>query len=585
MHRPLVLLLLAVILLASYAGQAQTTEEPSGSPSPSPTIDPATEKKAFELLESASEQAVNLHSPSNRIRASCAIADLIWSHDEKRARALFEAAVTQLATRIGEIDFGENDAYQEISRVQQSRQELLMRIAAHDPELALTALRQTKLPTGNSKTDWNFQNEANLEFSIANMIVAKNPEAALKLIRASLARGVSWNAISFLARLNQKDKKAGQTLYQDIVEHLKQSDSSHDPELVNNTWNLLTSFQPPDADEATYKDLLTTALGFMASLDRETQQGISTAQNLYYQIERIMPLVEKYLPARASEMRNWSQTVERTLDPQTKMYQEMNKIAQNGTVDDMLALGNKYPPEFQNLLYQSAAWKAISSGDVARAHEIADMIHDPVQRRQVQDQIEAQAANAAKGDVKLDRARALIERARNLNRKIELIVQLANQLAGSGDNKAALQMLSDGKDLVAAAPQSGDQLSGQLRLAEAYEHFDVDQAFTILQPLTTKLNEFVAAAAVLDGVDFRYFKDGEWEMPGANNLGGFVNSFDRTLSALARHDFDRARKLADQMDRPEMRTMVEIDLAQSVLGKTPVGQSFNGRFNGIIIRN
>jgi thioredoxin-like negative regulator of GroEL len=460
-----------------------------------------------------------------------------------------------------------------------------MRIAAHDPEMALAALGQTKLPAGNGKTDWNFQNEANLEFSIASMIVAKNPEAALKLIRASLAHGVTWNAISFLSQLNQKDKKAGQTLYQDIAERLQQGDPSRDPELVNNTWNLLTSFQPPDADEATYKDLLTAALGFMSSLDRETQQGINTAQNLYYQIERIMPLVEKYLPGRASEMRNWSQTVERTLDPQTKMYQEMNKIAQNGTVDDMLALGNKYPPEFQNLLYQSAAWKAVSSGDIARAHEIADMIHDPIQRRQVQDQIEAQAANAAKGDIKIDRARALIQKARNLNRKIELIVQLANQLAANGDNKAALQLLSDGKDLVAAAPQSGDQLSGQLRLAEAYEHVDVDQAFTILQPLTIKLNEFVAAAAVLDGVDFRYFKDGEWEMPGANNLGGFVNSFDRTLSALARHDFDRARKLADQMDRPEMRTVVEIDLAQSVLGKSPAGQAFNGRMNGIIIRN
>jgi len=123
MHRPFVLLLAVVVLFASPAAQAQTTQESPAShtPSPSPTIDPATEKNAFDLLESASEQAVNLHAPSNRIRASCAIADLIWSRDEKRARALFNAAVSLLATRIAETDFGDIEGYQEISRLEQSR--------------------------------------------------------------------------------------------------------------------------------------------------------------------------------------------------------------------------------------------------------------------------------------------------------------------------------------------------------------------------------------------------------------------------------------------------------------------------------
>ena len=121
MHRPFVLLVVVLVLFASHAAQAQTTQESPQTPSPSPTIDPATEKKAYDLLESASEQAVNLHAPANRIRASCAIADLIWTRDEKRARALFNAAVSQLATRIAETDFGDIEGYQEISRLEQSR--------------------------------------------------------------------------------------------------------------------------------------------------------------------------------------------------------------------------------------------------------------------------------------------------------------------------------------------------------------------------------------------------------------------------------------------------------------------------------
>ena len=123
MHRPFVLLVVVLVLFASHAAQAQTTQESSASqtPSPSPAIDPATEKKAYDLLETAAEQAVNLHAPSNRIRASCAIADLIWARDEKRARALFNAAVSLLATRIAETDFGDIEGYQEISRLEQSR--------------------------------------------------------------------------------------------------------------------------------------------------------------------------------------------------------------------------------------------------------------------------------------------------------------------------------------------------------------------------------------------------------------------------------------------------------------------------------
>ena len=599
MHRPFVLLLLAVVLFASHAAQAQTTEEPSASPtpSPSPTIDPATEKKAFELLESASEQAVNLHAPSNRIRASCAIADLIWSRDEKRARALFNAAVSQLATRISEIDSGDVEGYQEMSRLEPLRQELVTRIATHDAELALAALRQTRLPLGNTRGSsnyssqslgqWNPQNESNLEMNLALLIAAKNPETALKLARASLARGMNWNLIPFMTQLYQKDAKAGQALYQDIVTKLKSDNLARSPDSANNAMQLLSSFQPPQADEDTFRDLLSTVIGAMLSIDRSTSNGIGMSQNFYYQIERMQPLIEKYAPARAAELRNWSQTVERTLDPQTKMYQEMQRISQNGTVDDMLALANKYPPEFQNLLYQNAAWKALSNGDPARANEIIDLMPDPLQRRQMHDQIEAQTANAAKDGGKLAQARALVEKANSVNRKIELLVNMANDFAESDDKKSALELLNDGKVLLASTPQSAAQLRAQLRLAQAYSRLDRDEAFGILQPLIVKLNELLAAAAVLDGIDFRYLKDGEWEMPGANNLGVIVNVLDQTLAILGRADFDRARKLADQVERPEVRTMIEINLAQMTLGGRPMSnQGFGARVvSGNMIMN
>jgi len=48
---------------------------------------------------------------------------------------------------------------------------------------------------------------------------------------------------------------------------------------------------------------------------------------------------------------------------------------------------------------------------------------------------------------------------------------------------------------------------------------------------------------------------------------------------LGQTDFDRARTLADQIERPEMRVLVEIDLAQSALGGKPMNiqPTFAGR--------
>jgi hypothetical protein len=595
MSRSRALLLFTALSFASSLGHAQViTFSPPPAPlaaAPSPAkIDPATEKKALDLIEALSEQVGNLHSPSNLMRAQCAVGDLLWSRDEKRARSLFTAALSQLTSRISEIDYSDPEVYQELNKISQSRQELVMRIATHDAELAVTALRQTRLQTDNAirlRSNFNFQNEANLEMNVANLIAGKDPAAALKLARGSLSRGVTWNVISFVPQLYQKDQKSAQALYQEIVAKIKDENLNRNQDLANNAWNLLASFQPPQADEDTFKDLLTLMLTHIVNANRQTQAGISMAHNTYYQLERIAPLVEKYAPARTAELREWSQAVERTLDPQAKMYQELQKISQNGTVEEILALASKYPPEFQNLLYQNAAWKALTSGDNARAKEIAEMTPDPAQRRQILDQLANHALSAAEGNNKIVEARRLVDKAKTINQKIEIILRTANSVAAEGDKKAALALLAEARTILASSPQSAAQIYGQMRLAQAYINFDVEQSFAILQPLIIKLNELVAAAAVLDGIDSQYLKDGEWVMPGVNNLGNVVNSLDQTLATLGQTDFDRARTLADQIERPEMRLLIEIDLALAALGGKPVNSTtFGGRgFPGMVIVN
>jgi len=77
-------------------------------------------------------------------------------------------------------------------------------------------------------------------------------------------------------------------------------------------------------------------------------------------------------------------------------------------------------------------------------------------------------------------------------------------------------------------------------------------------------------------------------MQNGNGLSSMVMSLDRMLADLGRVDFERARALADQIGRPEMRVMMEIDLVQTTIKGRPSPNlmSFPGRITaGNVIIN
>ncbi|MGZ8846182.1 MAG: hypothetical protein ACXW3C_06935, partial [Pyrinomonadaceae bacterium] len=143
--------------------------------------------------------------------------------------------------------------------------------------------------------------------------------------------------------------------------------------------------------------------------------------------------------------------------------------------------------------------------------------------------------------------------------------------------KGALELLNEARTAAdSAAPGSG-QMWAQLQLARSYASLDPDQSFAIVQPFIARTNELIAAAAVLDGFDARYLNEGEWIVPGTNSLGGVVSNLNQTLALLARVDFDRARSLADQIQRPELRLTAHLEIAGGVLGGRIVNLQMGGR--------
>jgi hypothetical protein len=577
MSRPFALIALSLLILVLPGSSA--AQQFATSPVRDEKSDAVIEKKALELLETISEQVSTLHSPANRVRAKGAIADLLWTRDEKRARALIKSASEDLTGLIAAIDFSDPEVYLQLQWINQERQDIVTRIGEHDPDLALSFLRETRpQPATDSRPKWYSEFETNLELQLASRIAARDPARALQLARTSLARGISWNLIGFLHELQQKDPKSAQTLYQEIVARIKDQDLGRDQEAANPAWSLLSSFRPPQADEDTYRDLIATLVSAALTVTPSDQSSINLAQNINGQMNSVMPQIEKYEPARASALRQWSQNVERMSDPGTRMWRELNQVSQSGTVEDMLALALKYPRDFQNQIYQSAAWKAFSSGDINRARQIvSDFVSDPIQRRQMLDQFDNLALSTAINENRIEEARQLLGKIKTVDQRVQIFTQLAARLAGKGDKKGALDLLIEAHSYVDSLPPDSKKMWAQIQLAQSYSSLDPEQSFAILQPLIVRANELIAAAAVLDGFDYRYLKDGEWLSPGGNTLGNLIHNLEQTLAMLARLDFDHARALADQLERPELRLMAQLGIAQAALGGKFGSPPVNGR--------
>ena len=564
-HRSCLIVLACSFLLFPFVIQAQETtaaEKSEENPGQS------KENKAFGLIGSVAAGAAMLRVPENRIRVTATVADLLWSQDEKRARALFENVTSEMSAIVSGIDCSDPQVQNSFQSFGELRFELIERMARRDPDLALKFLRFTREPASGGGVPRAYgvsDNEISLEIRLANLVVEKDPERALRIARASLSRGVSYELSGLLSQLQQKDQESARTFYKEIVDKLNDESLVANQQVANFAANLLSSFRPPQVDEQTFSELIKAVSSAAVSLrPGEGQSGANFHQNLANQLRNMMTDVEKYAPANAIKLRALMEGIEHTQSPYEKLQRELQTIAQQGTVDDMLALADKHPLEMRDQIYQQATWTALSKGDANRARQIAaELISDPGQRRNMLDQIERNLMWNAINEGRVAEARQTLSKIRTPEERAQFLIQLARNVAAKDDKKTARNLLDEAETILNVAASGSSRMQNQIELADAYSSLDVGRSFAIIGPLVARLNELIAAAVVLDGFDNRYLKDGEW-VKSAGSVGNLVNSFGDKLASLAQLDFDRALALSEQLERSEVRLMVQLKMAQAV---------------------
>jgi hypothetical protein len=364
-----------------------------------------------------------------------------------------------------------------------------------------------------------------------------------------------------LAQLQQKDKDAARSFYQAIVDKLKDANLAQDYLAMELILNLAQEFPPPLADEQVYRDLM----GVLLTSALANGCGAANADDappICFQFGSVFRKIEKYYGQRAAPLKRWAE--EQDVDEaRSERWVQYREIFEKGTVDEILALAVKYP-EMQDRIYWGAALKAKESGDLDRARRIAADISDEAGRKELLAQIDREQMWKSVNADKLAALQQGLSSLRSNEERVQALLYVAGQLGGN-DRKAALGLLNQAGQILDSMKAGKTQLEGQIALATLYCSLKSDRGFAIMESLMPKLNELVAAASVLDGVDNNYLREGEWTMTSAGGIGALLTRIAQNARYFVDLDFDRSVALSTQFERPELRVMAASKIAQAVL--------------------
>jgi hypothetical protein len=525
--------------------------------------------KAYELLSSLADQISTLQSAENRARMGSNIAGSLWPHDEKRARALFKLVEDDIALglQVQKADPNADHTFQVFYKLRENTAE---RMAQHDPDLALAFVKATasfvddyaRLPSGGF-LPLVIQQEQALELRLAKRVGAANPDVAIKLARQSLAHGFSTDLLSVLKRSN-KDNAQVSALYKEIVAKLRDADFD-EWQTREFAQALATNYTPPAGDEATFRELIqifvTKAIANGCTRPKPDEYDQHTAFCL--QMGMLLPVIEKFYPLEARRLKHWA------ADPRESEYQyrtgysELEEVAQEGSIEDVLALASKYP-ELDVAIWFRAMWMAESVGDWEQAEKIANRFNgNPQARQSLAERVKYYKRFTVNAEQQWETA---LKQANQLPLSMQVTALMVLAAATARQNNSmALKMLAHISNLVDALPPGAEQTERQIDLATVYCLANSDRGFAIMEGLLPKLNELIAAGAKLDGYDARYLRDGEWNMTAEGVVGKILTALANNAGYFAWNDFDRAVTLAGQFERAEIRMMAQLKLAQGIL--------------------
>ena len=524
----------------------------------------------------------------------------------------------------------------------QLRTELVLTAARHDAALAYQLLASTKPPANAQQPTADGRgpraqllSDDNLEQTLLGRVAALDPKLAAQNAEQMLEKGQFPSTMSeVIGQLYKQDAEAADKLADKTIKKIQAANILTQPDVTALVQTLLrggprpagdasaattktsTNSREPVLGQSAYVDLLSTVVdaalkatptaqsaqraqpvrrGVGGGGGQQPQQQMTEAQieqnvarRLLGGLQSTLPMIDQYLPSKAPMVRQKMTEVGMSNNTLANLAQTFSALQGDPTADALLQAAQTAPQQMQSRLYQQAAYKAIEEGKTDQARQIANDHLQNTARDGVIQRIDFKEMAMKADGTRLADIRQSVARLQTDNEKIDMLIQVASDVQKT-NQKVALQLLEDARQIVNRRANSYEQFEQQLKVAHAFASVDPSRSFEVLDPGISQLNELLSAASVLSGFEINMFRDGEMSIQGGNGLTSTVNRFGQELAVLARSDFERSESLAGRFQFAEPRIMTRMSIVQGLLGvKSASGQRiFFGNFgNGdnVVIR-
>ena len=559
------------------------------------------EKKTLSLLDETVGAAWSLKLPENRSYVLTKAADLMWPHDEKRARSLFWEALNNLnlpgtqsldasAPKIPPASESakpsptktptkeQAEALNQYYATLQTRQEFVRKVAQRDPQLALDMLHASRPPLPRQIAGaFPPADETDFEQEITFAAAANDPKRAWQIAHETMASGLTFEIMNLLNRVLQKDEDAGSQLAGEIIAKL-------------NTENFTTSVAPYIAMEllqlsrtgggAVLRASLSPDSSFKRlKLDDDQKQelvnmltdaalSVTKPPNILLNIRFAMPEIEHYAPDRAAKLKVQLTEFNRTLPQAQRDWNDFNAMFENATPEEMIKAANKVGGDQRASLFHQAASKAVARGEGDRYRELINsQIESEDEKKTALDSLNTEQMYYDLSHGQTDDLNTLLPLIRASDQRAMAMSQLAIMLEKKDRHEDAVKLLDDARALVKVDLTNEKESNALLAVMLGYSLVDPPKAFAMIEPIIDRTNEDVSKLVLLDKiVKSGAIKNGEIIMNQPRIPIDFAMlQYSPGAAALGKADFDRTKALADRFQRNELRIVARLLLTQAIL--------------------
>lgn len=594
----------AVSIALALAGSvvcAQSSQQPSAQNSEAVAQQNA---RIGSLLEQLAEQARASENLGFAVRSQSQAARLLWAQDPDRARAIFRQAFQSVApgassksrdnaenAEAPKAPAGRGPSPAETLRL---RTELLNQIAIHDPQLAEELARSladsiqgsknscadsaapdcsngggfSRAPIGMAGTKTREDAErCELMMGAALQVVDRDPQQAMAFAQMSVALGISSNLARLLSLMRTVDAERADLLFSNAVARIERS-SQVDLADVHTLGSYVVSVVNSGSKQPLSKPLVLRFLNFAFDQIAMREPGPAKGARrddsaaFYFVGRQLTDLFARYLPYRLDQLQRYvsdqtdAGSYDEAIDPGAMKVSAPGDIARD-------AIQEADPIE-RDSLYARAALAWLAQAEVKEAQAAALKISDAATR----DRVLALIVRRHSYEKRMEDAVALARRITDDAARVELFVMLADSARASKDDARAIELLNEAAACSLKARPTLDRARSLVTIASSFSAFDTVRSFEVLQSAVKVIN------------DLSKQKEDSKDEPTATGTRAnaaeaftteelYAASFESTLAALAKADFDGALALARQLPGEEASVIAQLAVCGGGLAEKP----------------